>query len=520
LKSLLLRDDDWDEMHEVGYVKQKVSGGRMASKLRAIVPNSTILRLLSSIVFVKVQPFADQYSADHGLDIRVLAGQKGGQPLNIVGVAQHVLQCARDDGDRGAFGHLDVANYHDCISWTEMWRSQRRRQIPQVLCSAVVRLQRCPTIQLCVRNMTTERIPRGRGALTGNRLAPWLGRLIVEDIFTAVQPQIENVCYSFMGVRILPMAWSDNLVAFANSSRNAVKILASIAYQLESVHLRAKEDSLEIVPASSQRLRWPAMRKGPCTFRVIDESKLLGYHVACNGDTSRSRAVLNGALRGRLSHLDRRFSLSPSAVRAHWWKQQFRGYVGFFAAFLGINFTIMRQMGVIANAGARKVCGFPSCFNYHETLMQVRTELKVDVKLFFVQTVVKWLGHCFRHRHQPISILLSLPTEGRLAALRSRGPETPLSVFAASNWLNLIEVGLDIEFPVSGRPGIRGTSGNVIRWGAGWFGPIRDGGVGWEFDREAESEVARRVQILLRVFKRKRSSPDFALEDGLLPISN
>ena len=84
------------------------------------IPNFTILRLLSSIVLVKVKPFADTYSADLGLDMRVLAGQKGGQPLNIAGVAQQVLQCARDDGDQGAFGHFDIASYHDSISWTEM----------------------------------------------------------------------------------------------------------------------------------------------------------------------------------------------------------------------------------------------------------------------------------------------------------------------------------------------------------------------------------------------------------------
>ena len=48
-KSLLLRDTDWEDLHEVGYVKQKVAGGKLASKLRTIIPNSTILRLLSSI---------------------------------------------------------------------------------------------------------------------------------------------------------------------------------------------------------------------------------------------------------------------------------------------------------------------------------------------------------------------------------------------------------------------------------------------------------------------------------------
>ena len=48
-----------------------------------------------------------------------------------------------------------------------MWRSQRTRGIPQPLCCAVVRLQRCSAIRVCVRISITECIPRGRGALTG-----------------------------------------------------------------------------------------------------------------------------------------------------------------------------------------------------------------------------------------------------------------------------------------------------------------------------------------------------------------
>ena len=84
----------------------------------------------------------------------------------------------------------------------------------------------------------------------------------------------------------------------------------------------------------------------------------------------------------------------------------------------------------------------------------------------------------------------------------------------------MTEVGLDIDFPVSGRPDTRGTSGNAIRWGAGWFGPMRDGGVGWDFDRGAESEVAERVRILMRLFERSRASRTLALEDCSLPLSN
>ena len=199
-------DTDWDELPEQGYVKQKLAGSTLASKLRAIVPNSCVLRLLSNVVLSRVRPLADTYSEDLGLNLRVLGGHKGGQTLDIVAVAQMALQCARDDDDRGAFGHIDIRNFHDSISWSEMWRSQRRRNIPEVWSDAAVRLQRCPGVRLSVRNSSTGLLDRNRGALTGNSLAPWFGRLLVEDAFTAVQAQLEKLYYTFMNVVLRPMA--------------------------------------------------------------------------------------------------------------------------------------------------------------------------------------------------------------------------------------------------------------------------------------------------------------------------
>ena len=210
-----------------------------------------------------------------------------------------------------------------------MWRAQRRRSIPEVWSCAAVRLQRCPGVRLTVKNTSTDRIPRARGAFTGNSLAPWFGKLVVEDAFMAVQQQIDTLCYNFLSATLRPMAWSDNIVAFANSSSRVARLLSIIAQQLERMHLHIKEGSLEIVPASTRRLQWATIREGPYTFTVTDETKLLGYYVACNGDTSRSRATLLGALRGRLSSMDKRFSLASTAARARWWKQQYCGFVGF-----------------------------------------------------------------------------------------------------------------------------------------------------------------------------------------------
>ena len=77
---------------------------------------------------------------------------------------------------------------------------------------------------------------------------------------------------------------------------------------------------------------------------------------------------------------------------------------------------------------------------------------------------------------------------------------------------------LEHDLPYSGRPGVRGASGQAIRWVAGWFGQIRDGGVGWCFDRDDGHEVTIRTQMLLKLFRRARTESALALENVVVPI--
>ena len=153
------------------------------------------------------------------------------------------------------------------------------------------------------------------------------------------------------------MAWSDNIMVFANSVRHAAKSLAAIAEQLELRFHSIKEDSFEIVPASTRRYVWPSTKVGPYTIPVVDESRCLGYHVSCNGDTGTSRASMLGTLRGGVASLRRRLIGTPSVAKARWWKSHFHGVVGFFAAFTGINRSIFQSVGVPSNAAARLIGG-------------------------------------------------------------------------------------------------------------------------------------------------------------------
>ena len=519
LTSLLGSDTDWHDLHEDGYVKQKESGGVSASRLRSIIPNSTVLRLLTCIVKYKVCGYAEEFSSVHSLDSRVLGASRGGQPMDIAGTAMMTLQCARDDEDRGAVGQVDVRNYHDSMSRFEMWKSMRRRNIPTQWCSAALRLQRCPRVCLNVRSTKTCVLLRSRGALTGNSLAPWFGKLLIEDAFLAVQVFTDPLAYHFMQVSLYPMAWSDNIFVFAASVRNAAKALAALSDQLERQHLQVKDGSGVIVPASTRKLLWHSVRCRMHTFQVVAETKCLGYFLTCNGDTSQQRACMLGGLRGRIHSMSDKLAKVPPAARAFWWKMQFRGILGFHAAFVGCSTTIFKELGVVSNAGARKVAGFAKRHN-HE-LDRVRTSFNICVQTFFAKCVVKFLGHTFRHESHPFTQLISLPLPERLASLRSQGRGSAASDFAQSTFSFLSHLGFNLNPPVAGPLGIRGHSGYVCRWGEGWFWIIKDGGPGWSFDKTDEAAIEFRINLLLDMFVKSSSNlPNFLGDAAPLPLQD
>jgi len=73
----------------------------------------------------------------------------------------------------------------------------------------------------------------------------------VEDAFITADPLISNLNFQAMGVTLRPMAWSDDIVAFAASTVKVARILSHVAEVLRQRHLHNKEDSAEIVQLAS-----------------------------------------------------------------------------------------------------------------------------------------------------------------------------------------------------------------------------------------------------------------------------
>ena len=171
---------------------------------------------------------------------------------------------------------------------------------------------------------------------------------------------------------------------------------------------------------------------------------------------------------------------------------------------------MLQKLQVISNCGARKVLGLPRSFNVSNVLHSAQDDFRICVRTFFCKSIVRYLGHCFRHPSHPITQLLSLPLGRRLTDLRMQGRRSVPSDSAQTFFNNLVSLGIEFGQLVAGRPGIRGESGAPLRWGDCWFEQLRDS-VGWNFAKDDKEAIDGRVQQLFAIFRR---------ESGLLPLQD
>jgi len=128
---------------------------------------------------------------------------------------------------------------------------------------------------------------------------------------------------------------------------------------------------------------------------------------------------------------------------------------------------------------------------------------------------VTFLGHCFRHKRQPVTKLLSLPVVERLSLRRLQGHRDVPTVSAQAARQHLEHLGLQLGELVAGRLGSRSFSGHPHRWGEGWFFEIRDGGLNWCFRRDDKAAIDCRIKFLHDIFVRVRVKQPLAILDNM-----
>ena len=151
-------------------------------------------------------------------------------------------------------------------------------------------------------------------------------------------------------------------------------------------------------------------------------------------------------------------------------------------------------------------------------LENIQGEHKICARRICSEFVVRRVAHCFRHPEAPLFAFLSLSVNERLTALRLVGRRSEISESQIERFSFLQRLGIGGDPPVGGFPLVRGQTGCVIRWGSGWFEEIRDR-MGWTVRKDDRTELARRADVLMDIFKRHRVTATLdALCDAPLAI--
>ena len=103
------------------------------------------------------------------------------------------------------------------------------------------------------------------------------------------------------------------------------------------------------------------------------------------------------------------------------------------------------------------------------------------------------MAHCFRHPETPLFSFLSLSVNERLTSLRLVGRRSEVSDSQMERFSFSQSLGIGDDPPVGGFPLVRGQTGCVIRWGAGWFEEVRDQ-LGWRVRKDDKPESNKRHQ--------------------------
>ena len=149
----------------------------------------------------------------------------------------------------------------------------------------------------------------------------------------------------------------------------------------------------------------------------------------------------------------------------------------------------------------------------------MRERYNACIQTYLCDSIVRYIGHTFRHIDQPICQLMSLPLQRRLTHLRLQGQRRVPSETAQTNRNFLVALGMHVGEAIAGALDVRGHAGPVFRWGEGWFWEMGELGPGWHFAKNDKAAIACRSKLLLELFRRKQGDPILAIADVIFPES-
>ena len=253
----------------------KVSSSSKSDDLRAIIPSSSVLRLLDCVLGIRLHLALD--SVLRPARGCFVGARKHTQALDIGHAANLIMEKGLDLHSQSCMAQMDIKSYFDNLPTLRilMWLASRNVDI--TLLGAIARHQLFTCVAVRVGDSTAFIDRRSCGGLTGSLLALYLARIPVESSMDELGTSLETCAFRLEGNAFLSVSsYVDNIYSVSSSSSGA-----TLNLELFASHLK-DQWGLEIKPSSKQCMSCRGADEREVVGRgweVVDNMQVLGWSI-------------------------------------------------------------------------------------------------------------------------------------------------------------------------------------------------------------------------------------------------
>ena len=256
----------------------KKSQDSTAKDLRAIVPMSSILRLLDRVLAeVLGRSLPGLLPAIPGFFV---GAQKYTQVQDISHACSLFIERALDNFSNGAWAQADIQTYFDSLPVLKILQWLRKRGCDFALLAAIARHQLFSSVCVYAGACCSCTANRCRGGLTGSQLALLLSKVPVESSFAELNDAMEVHSFKTDAFVLKACVYIDNLYTVGHSASAATAQMEQLLTFLRNKWgLSAKPGSKCVLPAEGSDVT----ELNGDGWTVEKTSIVLGHHIQGNG---------------------------------------------------------------------------------------------------------------------------------------------------------------------------------------------------------------------------------------------
>ena len=203
-------------------------------QVRLLLPQPAVASLIDIILADKLHAFVNTHIPRNYLSETFAGGRPHTQPLDVAHTLHLCLEKSLDLKSSASVAQLDVKQFFDNLPMSKLARWLSDRHMPCQIISCIFRFQMLVQVRICLSNSFETPVVsnRGKGGLTGSRVALALARIPIEHLLFEFADRWRSRSFE---KKVSCGSWIDNLYWVGNNPLETISMAEDASTFLKSV---------------------------------------------------------------------------------------------------------------------------------------------------------------------------------------------------------------------------------------------------------------------------------------------